>query len=129
MKKINVLLTALFVCFIFSVNTTNASLPIKTEKGKVVKTEQQVLTNESVVELNKANDSQKTEVRAKNTITQNAMDEKWVLVLLWFFLGGFAAHRWYKGKPALNNILLILTAGGCGIWAIIDLVNILTDKF
>jgi hypothetical protein len=50
-------------------------------------------------------------------------------LLLLLFLGGLAAHRWYKGKPAGWNILFILTAGGCGIWALVDLVNILTKKF
>lgn len=52
-----------------------------------------------------------------------------ILVLLWFFLGAFAAHRWYAGKPAGWNILFILTAGGCGVWAIVDLVNIITGNF
>lgn len=52
-----------------------------------------------------------------------------ILLLLWFFLGMFAAHRWYAGKPAGWNILFILTAGGCGIWAIVDLVNIITGNF
>jgi len=55
--------------------------------------------------------------------------DKWVAVALWFFLGGFAAHRWYAKKPAGWNILFILTLGGIGIWAIIDLINILTDNF
>ena len=55
--------------------------------------------------------------------------DKWVAVALWFFLGGFAAHRWYAGKPVGWNILFILTLGGLGIWAIIDLINILTDNF
>ena len=52
-----------------------------------------------------------------------------ITLLLWFFLGIFAAHRWYKGKPVGWNILFIITAGGCGVWAIVDLVNILTGKF
>lgn len=56
--------------------------------------------------------------------------DKWVGVAFWFFLGWpFAAHRWYYGKPIGWNILFILTLGGLGIWAIIDLVNILTDNF
>jgi len=54
---------------------------------------------------------------------------KWIAVALWFFLGGFAAHRWYAGKPVGWNILFIFTLGGLGVWAIIDLINILTDNF
>lgn len=52
-----------------------------------------------------------------------------ITVLLWFFLGWAAAHRWYKKKPIGWNILYILTGGGCGIWAIVDLIYILTGKF
>ncbi len=55
--------------------------------------------------------------------------DKTTALLLWFFLWPFAAHRWYAGKPIGWNILFILTFGGLGIWAIVDLVNIITDKF
>lgn len=55
--------------------------------------------------------------------------DKWVALALWFFLGAFAAHRWYAKKPVWANILYIITLGGLGVWAIIDLINILTDNF
>ena len=56
--------------------------------------------------------------------------DKWVGVALWFFLWWpFAAHRWYYKKPVGWNILFILTIGGLGIWAIVDLINMLTDNF
>jgi hypothetical protein len=59
-----------------------------------------------------------------------ASQDKWVGVALWFFLGWpFAAHRWYYKKPVGWNILFIVTIGGLGIWAIVDLINILTDNF
>jgi len=50
-------------------------------------------------------------------------------ILLWFFLGWAAGHRWYYGKPVLWNIIFILTGGGLGIWWIIDLINMLTGNF
>jgi hypothetical protein len=65
----------------------------------------------------------------KSSSKSSSKDDLVVLLLLWFFLGFLAAHRWYAGKPAGWNILFILTAGGCGIWAIIDLINIITGKF
>lgn len=52
-----------------------------------------------------------------------------IAVLLWFFLGGLAAHRWYLGSPWYWNILFILTAGGLLVWAIIDLIDILTGNY
>ena len=55
--------------------------------------------------------------------------EDWILLALWFFLGGFAAHRWYAKRPIGWNILYILTFGGLGIWAIIDLIQIINQDF
>jgi len=58
-----------------------------------------------------------------------AGDDKWVAAALWLVLGVFAAHRWYLGWSAGWNILYILTLGGLGIWAIVDIINILTDNY
>ena len=49
-------------------------------------------------------------------------------LLLCLLLGGFGAHRFYVGKP-LTAILMILTLGGFGIWALIDLIVIATGGF
>lgn len=58
-----------------------------------------------------------------------ASDDKWIAVALWAFLWPFAAHRWYLGWSIGWNILFILTFGGFGIWALVDLINILTDNY
>ncbi len=58
-----------------------------------------------------------------------AADKQLVSILLWLFLGGFAAHRWYLGSPIGWNILFILTFGGLGIWWIIDGIDILTGNY
>lgn len=71
----------------------------------------------------------KVEKSAKANMPSGGDREFIILLLLWFFLGIFAGHRWYAGKPAGWNILFILTAGGCGVWAIVDLVNIITGNF
>ena len=49
-------------------------------------------------------------------------------LILCILLGGFGAHRFYVGKP-LTAILMILTLGGLGIWALIDLIVIATGGF
>ncbi|NBW74035.1 MAG: TM2 domain-containing protein [Microbacteriaceae bacterium] len=48
-------------------------------------------------------------------------------VLLSFFLGGLGVDRFYLGYTGLGVVKLI-TFGGCGIWALIDLIMILTGN-
>jgi TM2 domain-containing membrane protein YozV len=49
-------------------------------------------------------------------------------LLLCFFLGGLGVHRFYVGKIG-TGILMLLTLGGLGIWAIIDFVMIAVGSF
>ena len=59
-----------------------------------------------------------------------AESEKRILpaFLLCFFLGVFGAHRFYVGKIG-TGILQLVTLGGLGIWALIDLIMIIVGAF
>ncbi|MDR2339330.1 MAG: TM2 domain-containing protein [Deltaproteobacteria bacterium] len=54
--------------------------------------------------------------------------DKGIAILLVIFLGIMGIHRFYVGKTG-TGILMLITAGGAGIWAIIDFVNIISNQF
>lgn len=56
-------------------------------------------------------------------------DKEWlVALLLSFFLGYLGIHRFYTGHIGIG-VVQLLTLGGCGIWALIDFILIITDAF
>jgi len=55
-------------------------------------------------------------------------DKEWLTaILLSFFLGALGIDRFYLGYTGLG-VIKLLTGGGCGVWALIDLVLIATNK-
>ncbi len=48
--------------------------------------------------------------------------------LLCFFLGVFGIHRFYTGHRAIG-VFQLLTAGGCGIWWLFDMLMIILGNF
>ena len=68
-------------------------------------------------------------VRSKRDGTKEQSEKSWgTCFLLFLFLGYLGAHRFYVGKIG-TAILYIITFGGCGIWALIDLISIVLGSF
>jgi TM2 domain-containing membrane protein YozV len=53
------------------------------------------------------------------------------VTLLAFFLGSLGIHRFYLGK-VVTGIIMLITAGGLGIWTLIDFImavaGVMKDK-
>ncbi len=67
---------------------------------------------------------------APNVVAGGGNSEKSFVaaLLLCFFLGAFGIHRFYVGKIG-TGILMLLTLGGLGIWALIDFIIIAIGSF
>ena len=53
-------------------------------------------------------------------------DGRWLIALLLCCCLGI--HRFYVGKTG-SGIAMLLTCGGCGIWALVDFIMILVNSF
>lgn len=112
--KIKLLFT--FLLFFVAVSNSYASFPVKRAATTVT---------ENTIEVE---DTQSSE-EMYSPAAAAGQKSQGIALLLWFFLGGLAGHRWYLGSPWYWNILFILTLGGLGIWWIVDLIDILTGNY
>lgn len=111
MKNARYFIAVLLMGFLFVGNNAYASFPVETDQVEVINVDEGI------------------EAISSPASTKGG-DNVWIALALWFFLGWpFAAHRWYAGKPIGWNILFILTLAGLGVWAIVDLVFIITGDF
>ncbi len=57
---------------------------------------------------------------------QKPAQKKMIMALICWFAGSLGIHRLMMGYS--NWWLMLITLGGCGIWTLIDLIQIFTGK-
>lgn len=96
--------------------------PVAAPKAKVSK----VAQVKAAVKLNKEIKTLVKEAKKNNMPAAQAEGKSQVIALILVLLvGALGIHRFYLGYTGIG-IAQLLTLGGCGIWALIDLVRIIT---
>ena len=104
-----------FLAIILTMNLSYASFPVV--KAKTTSTE--VVANADVEDSS-----------TFYSPAAKAAEKSQGLALVFFFLlGALAGHRWYLGSPWVWNVFFILTLGGLGIWALVDLIGIIAGTY
>jgi TM2 domain-containing membrane protein YozV len=125
MKKVLLsVLVALFVTVI-SVPSSYAGIPMNEKSATTV-----VNSSENEMTINQTQDEAQPVVKkAKESTKAVAGGEKSQLValILCILVGGLGIHRFYLGY-IWQGVVQLLTAGGFGIWWLIDLIRIITGS-
>lgn len=68
------------------------------------------------------------ETQPQGTTTATSSKDWLTTLLLSIFLGSLGVDRFYAGSIGLG-IFKLITCGGIGVWALIDIILVATGKF
>ncbi len=106
-------------------NTANQKVSTSTKMAKAVAT-QAIKTTKADTKSASAVKVATAAVKAKKMAADPGDGKSQMIALiLCIFVGVLGIHRFYLGYT-MEGVLMLLTGGGCGIWALIDLVRIIT---
>ncbi|HMS97367.1 MAG TPA: TM2 domain-containing protein [Saprospiraceae bacterium] len=120
--KTKILVLLLFVFGAIGVST--ASFPVNPTTSKTEITVNDNKTADQTISKNDAAKSQ-TSVEEMTSPAAGGGKSQLIALILVILVGGLGIHRFYLGYTTIG-IIQLLTAGGCGIWALIDLIRIIT---
>ena len=80
-------------------------------------------TSETTISVNENNKGNSSIAAAPSKSTSGKSQV--VALVLGLLVGGLGVHRFYLGYT-WQGVVQLLTAGGCGIWALIDIIRIAT---
>ena len=130
-NKLKISFTVLAIALI-TVPTTWAAFPVK---QKTAQAQQATAQNANATIATNAKTAATTATVAKKETTK-AKESYWkklraggksqlIALILVILVGGLGIHRFYLGYT-WQGVVQLLTLGGCGIWALIDLIRIVT---
>ncbi|MBK7008634.1 MAG: TM2 domain-containing protein [Saprospiraceae bacterium] len=120
--KTKILVLLLFV--FGAIGVTTASFPVNPTTSKTEITVNDNKTADQTISKNDATKNQ-TSVEEMTSPAAGGGKSQLIALILVILVGGLGIHRFYLGYTTIG-IIQLLTAGGCGIWALIDLVRIIT---
>ncbi len=122
MKKNLLIFLTVIIALITVSSTSYAAFPI-TSNNFIVNNSTNTTT---VTKQTREENSILSSVSAKDegNYAHSSGKNQWIALILFIVLGALAAHRWYLGYYG-SAVLFILTLGGFGIWALIDLIRLI----
>lgn len=115
-------------------STNKNYIPIVNIKSKVIKPNGNTIllntkSEKKIGKIQKRINKKLKKIEKKDSIKTSAPSDdgksQLVALLLVIFVGGLGIHRFYLGYIGIG-VIQLLTLGGCGIWALIDLIRIAT---
>jgi TM2 domain-containing membrane protein YozV len=95
-----------------------------TDVSSIVSTKELSYSNKKIT-VEQIREFKKIQKEIKKKSTSTGGKSQLVALILAAFVGVIGIHRFYLGYTTYG-ILQLLTGGGCGVWAIIDLIRIAT---
>lgn len=121
--------TKFFILLIALVSVSNlgiASFPVEKAKPVVTSVVTEQPTNVTSVSSQEVQAQDQVQVAEDYTSpAAGGGKSQLIALIIAFFLGGIGIHRFYLGYT-WQGVVQLLTFGGCGIWALIDLIRIIT---